>query len=264
MERFIQKAATTQIQRYGEWIRQDEWYVMEAATTKPLEQLRSDAVRALGLGLAGVVTVHWWDGPQLCVRAAGTDGTLDFFPGRIRCSVRLRAFPATLRFFQDKILSDVSAALKDVNGAPHSDNKTVFIAHGRAQQPRLELRGLLANLGLTPLILDLQDDEGRTWIDKFEYYACLCSFAFVLLKPDDRMAAEQGAGEGRWRARQNAIMEMGWFMARLGRRRVAILHTGGIEIPSDMLGVASIEFKGSVTEVAEAIRLRLTGVGLIA
>jgi len=39
------------------------------------------------------------------------------------------------------------------------------------------------------------------------------------------------------RARQNVIMELGWFMARLGRKRVVILHQGEVEIPSDISGV---------------------------
>jgi predicted nucleotide-binding protein len=126
------------------------------------------------------------------------------------------------------------------------------------------LRDVLAMLGVTPIILDQVDRLGKAWIEKFEHYARLCSFAFVLLTPDDRMAAEPGAGEGRWRARQNAIWEMGWFMARLGRERVAILHTGDIEIPSDILGVASVRFRESISEVIEPIRQSLRGARLIA
>jgi predicted nucleotide-binding protein len=249
---------------YGEWHQRDGWYVMEELTSKPLEHLKSDATRALMQGLAGLFTIHWWSGTQLCVRATGSDGTLDFLSGRIRCCVRFRAFPATLPFLKAKILSDVGAAVREVSGRPGTDNKSVFIVHGHDLHVRLELKDLLGRLGLTSVVRDQEDDMGMTWIEKFEYYACLCSFAFVLFTPDDRTAPARRTEEGTWRARQNVVMELGWFIARLGRKRVAILHKGEIEIPSDLYGVASAEFRESVLEVSETIRQRLKGIGLVA
>ena len=87
-------------------------------------------------------------------------------------------------------------------------------------------------------------------------------FAFVLLTPDDELKTEN-AIEAVWRARQNVIMELGWFMARLGRERVAILHQGDIEVPSDILGVVYIRIINSIEEAGEKIRSRLKGVSLI-
>ena len=101
------------------------------------------------------------------------------------------------------------------------------------------------------------------YIEKFETYAKQCSFAFILLTPDDPSAKVRGV-EGRWRARQNVIMELGWFMARLGRSRVTMLHKGVVEIPSDVSGVLYLSFLSSVLEVSERIRQRLRGCGLIA
>ena len=66
-----------------------------------------------------------------------------------------------------------------------------------------------------------------------------------------------------WRARQNVIMELGWFMARLGRDRVVILYSGDLEIPSDILGVVFLEFKEKIDEVADRIYQRLKGVELV-
>jgi predicted nucleotide-binding protein len=37
------------------------------------------------------------------------------------------------------------------------------------------------------------------------------------------------------------ILELGYAMAALGRRRVAILYQEGVEIPSDILGLAYYE-----------------------
>lgn len=69
--------------------------------------------------------------------------------------------------------------------------------------------------------------------------------------------------EAKWRSRQNVIMEMGWFMARLGRSRVVILYQGELEVPSDIQGVVYIRLEQSVEEVAEPIRQRLKAVRLI-
>ena len=39
------------------------------------------------------------------------------------------------------------------------------------------------------------------------------------------------------RARQNVILELGYFIGRLGRPRVCALHKGSVEIPTDYHGV---------------------------
>jgi hypothetical protein len=101
-----------------------------------------------------------------------------------------------------------------------------------------------------------------TIIEKFEYYARSCSFAFILMTPDDRTIGITGA-ESLWRARQNVIMELGWFMAHLGRERVVILSNGRLEIPSDILGIVYVEFNNSVLEAVDRIHLALQRVELL-
>jgi predicted nucleotide-binding protein len=58
-------------------------------------------------------------------------------------------------------------------------------------------------------------------------------------------------------------MELGWFMAQLGRKRVVILHQGEMEIPSDTSGVVYIKFNESVREVGEDIRTEVRNAALI-
>jgi predicted nucleotide-binding protein len=43
------------------------------------------------------------------------------------------------------------------------------------------------------------------------------------------------------RARQNVILELGYFLGRLGRNRVCALYRSGVEIPSDYAGVLFTE-----------------------
>lgn len=144
-----------------------------------------------------------------------------------------------------------------------AENKKVFIVHGHNEAKKLELKDFLAELALDPIILHQQNDLGKTIIEKFEHYASQCTFAFVLLTPDDQAAPPTSSIEEKWRARQNVIMELGWFMAKLGRERVLLLHHGQVELPSDILGVIYARFNESVREVGETIRKRLKSVGLL-
>lgn len=63
----------------------------------------------------------------------------------------------------------------------------------------------------------------------------------MLLTPDDRGGTNDAPYEGqKLRARQNVILELGFFMGSLGRGRVCALYQEGVEIPSDYHGVAFI------------------------
>ena len=57
----------------------------------------------------------------------------------------------------------------------------------------------------------------------------------------------------RMRARQNVVLEFGYFMGLLGRDKVCCLYKGDIELPSDMHGIVYVPFKESVNEVSDKI-----------
>jgi predicted nucleotide-binding protein len=63
----------------------------------------------------------------------------------------------------------------------------------------------------------------------------------VLLTPDDTGKGAKEEGEPRPRARQNVILELGYFLAKLGRSNVAILFHESVELPSDYRGVEYIK-----------------------
>jgi hypothetical protein len=242
------------------WTQEGEWYVLRQKTRKPFVHFKSDATKGLFMGLAGFFTTHQWEGKICYIQAIGAEGVLIFDHGDITCGIRFNSFPATL--LQSVILSQVENTTTLVCESVAPDNKDVFIVHGHNLERRDELRDFLRdNLHLQPIILEEQDDRGKTIIEKFEYYAPSCSFAFVLMTPDDKAVIETRPGS-QWRARQNVIMELGWFIGYLGRDRVVILSQGEIEIPSDIHGVVDIRFEKTIREVTEKIRQRLSGVGL--
>jgi len=63
------------------------------------------------------------------------------------------------------------------------------------------------------------------------------------------------------RARQNVILEFGYFIGVLGRDRVCCLLKGNVEKPSDMHGIVYIPFKESVNEARNMIEKELREAG---
>jgi predicted nucleotide-binding protein len=98
----------------------------------------------------------------------------------------------------------------------------------------------IAALGLEPIILHEKASEGRTIIEKFEEYSDV-GFAVVLLTPDDVGGQASTPSDLKSRARQNVILELGYFMGRLSRRNVCALYKQGVEIPSDFQAVLYVE-----------------------
>jgi hypothetical protein len=110
----------------------------------------------------------------------------------------------------------------------------VFIVHGHDDGARQSVARFLERLGFEPVILQEQANRGRTIIEKFEEHGDV-GFAVVLLTPDDEGRAK--GGELQPRARQNVVLELGYFIGRLGRHKVCALKSGDLELPSDYQGV---------------------------
>jgi predicted nucleotide-binding protein len=121
---------------------------------------------------------------------------------------------------------------------PISNN--IFIVHGHDSLAKIELARTLEKLKLNPIVLHEQANEGRTIIEKFERDASRVSFAVVILTPDDTGHPKGKPSEARSRARQNVILELGFFSGALGRANVCVLYKGDVEVPSDYLGVVYV------------------------
>jgi hypothetical protein len=125
--------------------------------------------------------------------------------------------------------------------APSSNRKSsrkVFIVHGHAGEEHRVAR-FLDKIKFDPIILSEQPDGGKTIVEKLEANSDV-GFAVVLLTPDDEGAEKGKPPQGR--ARQNVILEWGYFAGKLGRDKVCALKLGNVEIPSDFLGLVWKEF----------------------
>lgn len=122
--------------------------------------------------------------------------------------------------------------------------KTVFLVHGHDDAARETVARFLERLELRVIILHEQPNLGRTIIEKFETNSDV-SFAVVLLTPDDKgCSAHLNPEEARFRARQNVVFELGYFIGKLGRNRVCALHKGALELPSDYQGIVYVSMSG--------------------
>ena len=136
---------------------------------------------------------------------------------------------------------DVEQASVSSHTSHSSDVSTaseVFVVHGHDHGTKETVARFLQGLDLDPIILHELPNQGRTIIEKFEDYA-RTSYAIALLTPDD--VGGPDADQLKPRARQNVILEMGFFWGSLGRGRVAALLKDDVEIPSDYDGVVYIE-----------------------
>ena len=135
----------------------------------------------------------------------------------------------------------------------------VFIIHGRDDGTKQTVARFLEKLDLTPVILHDKASLGRTLIEKFEEHAQV-GFAVALLTPDDVGSLKGEETNLNPRARQNVIFEFGFFIGRLGRRRVCALTKGNVELPSDYDGVVYVELDaGGAWKINLVRELKATG-----
>jgi predicted nucleotide-binding protein len=145
--------------------------------------------------------------------------------------------------FDEESGSQVATPSEQAVGRPQSTafTREVFVVHGHDGEAKESVARFLEKLELVPIILHEQPNQGRTLIEKFETSSSGVAFAVVLLTPDDLGRAANCPPELHPRARQNVILELGYFVGRLSRMRVCALYKGGVELPSDFQGVVYIE-----------------------
>jgi predicted nucleotide-binding protein len=144
-------------------------------------------------------------------------------------------------------------------------SKKVFIVHGQNHAVRDQIDLFLTKeLRLDTKIMQDEPNGGRTLPEKFEDIADDCGFAVFILSADDQLTDKDGAIV--LRARQNVILEVGYFWGKLGRRhKIAVLveHADRIELPSDMQGLGWIAITPDMALTKDKLRKELVAAGLV-
>lgn len=132
---------------------------------------------------------------------------------------------------------------EDQESASIGGRRKIFVVHGHDDAMRETVARMLETLELVPIILHERPNLGRTIIEKVERNADV-EFAVVLLSPDDQGSVIDDVEELplRGRARQNVVLEFGYFLGKLGRERVCPIVKGELEIPGDIDGVVYLNF----------------------
>ena len=129
----------------------------------------------------------------------------------------------------------------------------VFIVHGHDEALRVKLESTLNKLGFEPIVLRNQPNRFRTILEKFEDYADV-GFAVVLLTSDDIGYDKAKPGTEKVRARQNVVLELGYFLGKLGRNRLMAISEPGVELPGDISGVVYTDPKNDAQWQVELVR----------
>ena len=141
------------------------------------------------------------------------------------------------------ILQEYLKELEETNGGiapefPSSITSTftkVFIVHGHDGELKQAVARIIEKQGIEAIILSEQANKGRTIIEKFEDYSDVGG-AICLFTADDYGRAKKDITDST-RARQNVVLETGYFMGKLGRSKVVVVAENGLELPSDMQGI---------------------------
>ena len=159
-----------------------------------------------------------------------------------------RNFSDSIYKFNNSFIDYLGKALEDIieanpeieaNTAKKTNNDTVFIIHGHDNTLKMEVQLLLNRAAVNNIVLHEQADRGRTIIDKLLDETNKAGYAIALLTPDDILENEAK------RARQNVILEIGYFIGLLGKERIRLLVKDGVEVPSDLQGILYEKYEAS-------------------
>jgi predicted nucleotide-binding protein with TIR-like domain len=153
-------------------------------------------------------------------------GHLYFYSGsKVLPDIRAVTAQVIVPFLRDYIsyvLGGVNAPTKLV--LPLSNK--VFIIHGQDTGARDSVARFLDGIGFQSVVLHEQANRGQTVIEKVEVNSGV-GFTVVLLTPDDVGCPQGGVPEAR--PRQNVVLELGYFIGKLGRSKVCAPKRGNIK-----------------------------------
>lgn len=151
------------------------------------------------------------------------------------CADGLRSCKAIFQTYLEDMLDEDESTIRATSKTKPSDIDKIFIVHGHDGQLQQSVARIVEKQDIEAIILSEQANKGRTIIEKFEDYSDVGG-AICLFTADDLGRAKKDTSDNT-RARQNVVLETGYFMGKLGRDHVVILADDGIEMPSDLSGV---------------------------
>ncbi len=165
------------------------------------------------------------------------------FSNQEKAKLREIAYNSDILFRKVRLLLSPPASNNRMNDKVRSNK--VFLVHGSDNEMKFDVSKVLETLDLDPIVLHENLDMMKNLIEKIDDYSHV-SFAVVLLSSDDlAYSKEKTPDDGKYRANQNVIFELGYFLGRLGNQNVSVIYQkkNDFEIPNDYAGVRWIEYK---------------------
>lgn len=121
-----------------------------------------------------------------------------------------------------------------IKAQPNNYGK-IFIVHGHNEELKQTVARLVEKQDIEAIILSEKANKGKTIIEKLEEHSDV-GCAICLFTADDVGKANKET-DYKTRARQNVVLEAGYFMGKLGRKHVIFIAVQDLEMPSDLQGV---------------------------
>jgi predicted nucleotide-binding protein len=197
-------------------------------------------------------TQRWSEREKALVDSVQKDGWI------FRGNSLIETVPGTA----DAVTAEVATPVQPTPSvADIATNNKVFIVHGREITLKDAVARHVERLGFVAVVLHERENRGRTVLEKLVGEASDAAFAVVLLTPDDE-GGLRGSGRFSPRARQNVVLEYGYFVGLLGRSRVAALLYEDVEIPSDLQGLLYIKFDSGSDDWKMSLAREMRAAGL--
>jgi len=127
----------------------------------------------------------------------------------------------------------------------------IFLVHGRNTTLRDKIDIFITKeLHIETIIMEAGPNSGRTLPEKFEEMAAETNIALFIYSADDDLIIKNEDREIK-RARQNVVLETGYFWGALGRRGKIVFLVDDdpdLELPSDILGIGWIKITKDLGE----------------
>lgn len=150
--------------------------------------------------------------------------------------------------------------------------QSVFVVHGHSVQALAKLEKFLKSVGIEGIVLSRKDESPQSLFQKFMSVATQAKFAIVLFGSDDYGASRRqyelkGVAKLalQFRARQNVVLELGFFYGRLGWEHVFVVYQKphkkypNFERPSDLDGVIFDSMSDATWQQKLCVRLSQAG-----
>lgn len=163
----------------------------------------------------------------------------------------------------DEVVAILKRAIKKIKQSFDNDTQgdtvvmtknNVFIIYSHQHSDMMrEIKDFIRDdLRFEPKTLDIAECTGSVW-DAFSEKSATCQKAVVLMAGDDFV---KNANEKEYKqARPNVFIELGYMIHKCGLKNVTIVRSKDCEIPFDINGLTSVQYKAE--KWTESLRKQL-------